>query len=77
MGDDEGKRSGSGVEGRRHAALRAMVAIADGPVVSLAAYTTRSAFPMAGNLRIPYGVISWAELVRGSAGFNWFDLDDD
>lgn len=56
---------------------RAMVAIADGPVVSLAAYTTRSAFPMAGNLRIPYGVISWAELVRGSADFNWFDLDDD
>ena len=56
---------------------RAMVAIAAGPVVSLAAYTTRSTFPMADNLRIPYGVISWAELVRGSAGFNWFDLDDD
>ena len=32
---------------------------------------------MAGKLRIPYGVISWAELVCGNAGFNWFDLDDD
>ena len=39
--------------------------------------TTRNAFPMVGKLRIPYGVINWAELVRGSAGYNWFDLDDD